>query len=323
MIGNLQILRTFAATGVIIYHCKANIFGIHTELYGVSLFFVLSGFLMCKVSNRTAFDFLKNRTLRIVPNYWLGMILLLALFNMWTYWPAEHIYLSALFIPHSAPSGLHPLLGVGWTLNLEMYFYTIFAVSIFINKRYAPLITSLIILAIKFGLPYFTKNIPLLFYYTNPSVFFFLVGIAFWYLTEWIKLKKLNFLISKKIVPLSLALYVVSVLMFEAEFISVPMLFFMLIFASMYGADIKSSSVVLLGNASYACYLLHTIFIEFLRHKGIQTSGTILYTTIIVFSSWTIAVLWFLYVESLITKIRMFLTESISLKKRESHSPKI
>ena len=173
MIGNLQILRAFAASGVVIYHSKAYIFGVHTEFYGVALFFVLSGYLMCKICNRSALNFAMSRFWRIVPSYWLAMVLMLQCLHMWTYWPIEHTLLSFLFIPHNSPAGLEPVLGVGWTLNLEVYFYTIFTFAILVNKKYAPVISGVVIFAISYGLPLITQNKVVLYYYAHDYVKFF------------------------------------------------------------------------------------------------------------------------------------------------------
>ena len=38
MINNIQALRAFAAISVAIYHTGFNIFGVHTDFYGVAVF---------------------------------------------------------------------------------------------------------------------------------------------------------------------------------------------------------------------------------------------------------------------------------------------
>jgi exopolysaccharide production protein ExoZ len=285
VIGNLQVLRAYAASGVVIYHCSATIAGNHTEFYGVALFFVLSGYLMCKIRDRSAWDFAQDRIWRIVPNYWLAMAAMLTLFRMWTWWPVEHTVLSALFIPHDAPAGLFPVLGVGWTLNLEMYFYALFALAILISRRLSPLIVGTSIIAMKYGLPYVTDSKPVLFYYTHDYVNYFVYGIAIWYGSEWIK--GLNLLkLPTWTFPVALAGYSAIVILNVADpHYLVPALFAMTVFASNSGADIAPRPLVLMGDASYACYLLHTILIELLRVKGFPVaSGTAIMTIFILVS---------------------------------------
>ena len=304
MIGNLQLLRAFAASGVVIWHSHASIFGIHTMFHGVALFFVLSGYLMCKISNRSALEFARDRFWRIVPNYWLAMGLLLSLFNMWTYWPVDHVVLSAVFIPHESTSGFYPVLGVGWTLNLEMYFYSVFALSILIFQGRAPVIAGLVILGLSVGLPYVTENKALLFYYSHDEVKYFVFGIVIWYLSEWISAKNLPVVLPRSTLPVALVAYVLLVLLGVSPIIIVPALFLTAVFAAGFSADLKPRIVMILGDASYACYLLHTILIEFLRHKGLATSGALLFTVGVLAGSWTIAILWYIYVEKLISNFR-------------------
>lgn len=304
MIGNLQLLRAFAASGVVIWHSHANIFGIHTMFHGVALFFVLSGYLMCKISNRSALDFARDRFWRIVPNYWLALGMLLSLFNMWTYWPVDHTVLSAFFIPHESPSGFYPVLGVGWTLNLEMYFYAVFALSILLFQGRAPIIAGLVILGVSAGLPYVTENTALLFYYSHDEVKYFVFGIVIWYFSEWIKAKNLPISLPYWTLPVALAVYALLVLIGGSPIIIVPALFLMAVFTASFGADLKSRILMIMGDASYACYLLHTILLEFLRHNGIDTSGTLPFTVGVLVGSWSIAIWWHIYVEKLISVVR-------------------
>jgi len=296
-IGNLQILRIFAASGVVIYHANMNIAGIHTDFFGVALFFMLSGYLMCKLSNRSTLDFVRDRFWRIVPNYWLATIVLCTVFGLWSWWPVEHILLSFLFIPHDSPAGIYPVLGVGWTLNMEMYLYSVFAISIYINRIKAPIIAGLIILTVRFALPYVTDNKAIIYYYTSDYLLYFVIGIAIWYLTltksgASTKLPSWTF-------PISLFAYTIAVV-FTSFIFLVPALFLITILAS----DRKHRLLILMGDSSYACYLLHTILIEFLRTKGFLVSGTIPYTIGVLVASWAIAIAWYISVEKLILILR-------------------
>ncbi|ABC76445.1 acyltransferase family protein [Syntrophus aciditrophicus] len=304
MIGNLQILRAFAASGVVVYHTNAVIAGVHTEFHGVALFFVLSGYLMCKISDRSALDFARDRIWRIVPNYWVSMAALLTIFTMWTYWPLEHTLLSAFFIPHASIAGLFPVLGVGWTLNLEMYFYAVFTLSIIINQSKAPIIAGAIILALMGGLPYITGNKAILYYYTHGYVKYFVFGIAIWYISEWIKSKYTTLRLPFWTFPVSLSAYVAATLYAVNPVFAVPSLFMAAILASNSCADLKPRAIMLMGDASYSCYLLHTIFIEFLRHTGIAINGTFLCSLGILIGSWVIAIIWHIYIEENVSILR-------------------
>jgi len=314
VIGNLQILRAFAASGVVILHSNATVFGVHTEFHGVALFFVLSGYLMSRISDRSALAFALDRFWRIVPSYWFATALLLTVFSMWKYCPIEHIVFSALFIPHQSPAGIYPVLGVGWTLNLEMYFYAIFAISILIHRGFAPLIAGAIISAVYFSMPLVTDNEAALHYLTHKYIWFFVIGIGIWYLSEWLKHRFSSLELPGYTLPASIALYVFITIYFGSQdysvseiywsqIFSVPALFLISILAANSGADLKSKGILKMGDASYACYLLHTILIEFLRHKGIATSGTFLFATGVLVGSWSLAILWHLCVEKFISTL--------------------
>lgn len=299
LIGNLQALRAYAASGVVVYHCHAEVARNSIGFYGVAVFFVLSGYLMCRIRDRSAWDFARDRIWRIVPNYWLSMAALLTVFGMWSSWPVEHVVLSALFIPHDSPAGLFPVLGVGWTLNLEMYFYAVFALAILISRRLAPILAGAIILAVLWSLPHLTDNPAALWYYTHDHVPYFLFGIVIWYGSEWVATK--NVALPGWLFPASLVAYTATVV-FEwlDPWIAVPGVFAVAIVAAHAGADIRSKPLILLGNASYACYLLHTILIEWLRHQGFETSGTVLFTVAVVAASWALALVWHLTLERMI-----------------------
>ncbi|MDJ0922751.1 MAG: acyltransferase [Henriciella sp.] len=153
---SVQALRAFAALAVLMCHLYA-IEGNHaqgpllmTEVWvngasGVDFFFVISGFIMVWVAGDTtqsitgASRFLFARATRIYPLWWL-FAGLMAMYFLVTYgvpWDearvAEtgangfwHLLKSALLIPQS----VHPVLGVGWTLIHEMYFYVAFALLV-------------------------------------------------------------------------------------------------------------------------------------------------------------------------------------------------
>jgi exopolysaccharide production protein ExoZ len=159
---SLQFIRALAAWLVVFHHyvqivhhftCSSWIgqfFG-RNGSFGVQLFFVLSGVVMfMAIKSRApvaclseAGVFLTRRLRRIVPAYWVATILFLAF--IWHLKPAGfpvsphwcgHVVASALFIPlpNFFCSASHPILTVGWTLNFEMAFYVIVAVSLIFRR---------------------------------------------------------------------------------------------------------------------------------------------------------------------------------------------
>ncbi len=161
-LDSVQILRALAAILVLIYHIRAieilmiaAYSGADTQetplvsglwekgFAGVDLFFVISGFIMVYVTGRasagiaTASAFLFSRASRIYPLWWV-FATIMALYFLFAYGvpmdiedamdrgqsPAWHFFASYLLLPQDN----FPVLGVGWTLVHEMYFYIVFAV---------------------------------------------------------------------------------------------------------------------------------------------------------------------------------------------------
>ena len=115
--------------------------------FGIHLFFVISGFIMvrtarCYGSAKGAFVFLTRRIIRVVPLYWLMTSLVLVgaalgpeLLNM----PIGGLAVavgSYFFVPVLRDGGeLRPVLGQGWTLDYEVFFYVLFAISMLLPRR--------------------------------------------------------------------------------------------------------------------------------------------------------------------------------------------
>lgn len=153
----LQGLRAFAAALVVFvhaldnYHVKAlGLQGSRTGLghgfgeLGVQLFFCISGYIIYKSSehltptSRSSIDFIKKRLIRVAPIYWLVTMFYVAK-NFAESKPVsiKEAFLSLLFVPYSNDTGLmRPVLGVGWSLNYEMFFYSLVAISIMMPARH-------------------------------------------------------------------------------------------------------------------------------------------------------------------------------------------
>jgi exopolysaccharide production protein ExoZ len=154
-IENLQALRGVAILLVLFYHIakyEERLFGgdawLHAATYvgraGVDLFFVISGFVMATIT-RGCFQkpdgvrtFLLRRAGRIYPIYWFYTLVYLPFFlfrpdlmNRVEGGGNISLWRSALLFPHTHA----PLVGQGWTLVHEIFFYIMFGLLLFRPER--------------------------------------------------------------------------------------------------------------------------------------------------------------------------------------------
>ena len=178
----IQALRALAAYLVLIYHIRAVEAGEILERgtsesplvagpfvngwIGVDLFFVISGFIMVYVTASksrglsASGDFLLSRAFRIYPPWWLfmGLMAFYLFVAHGVPWDAEalarqensplnHIVSSIFLVPQNN----FPLLGVGWTLVHEIWFYAVFAVVLLAPRQTLPIWLAVWALGVVFG----------------------------------------------------------------------------------------------------------------------------------------------------------------------------
>jgi peptidoglycan/LPS O-acetylase OafA/YrhL len=146
----VQALRAIAAIAVVTHHVTF----LQNGEWGVDLFFAISGFIMCYVTERSGEHFFLKRVIRIVPLYWAGTIAIycIAIFKpsllAHTTNSIADLVRSLFFIPFKKGERVFPVLFLGWTLNYEMFFYLLFAISMKVSHRSRALIASALIVAI-------------------------------------------------------------------------------------------------------------------------------------------------------------------------------
>ncbi|MGW2278825.1 acyltransferase family protein [Streptomyces sp. NPDC001770] len=100
---------------------------------GVQLFFIISGFVICMSSwGRSVGDFFRSRVARLYPAYWVAIVLVTtaALALPVVVEPVRPDELLVNLTMLQQPMGVHRVLGVCWTLWVELRFYVLFAVFV-------------------------------------------------------------------------------------------------------------------------------------------------------------------------------------------------
>ncbi|MDR1491167.1 MAG: acyltransferase [Planctomycetaceae bacterium] len=173
-IESVQMMRGIAALSVVF--CHLGIIG--KGGFGVDLFFCISGFIMMLVTEKNCDRFLKKRLLRICPLYYL---LTIGAFAMAFIAPNllrdANTGLDALLRSFFFIGGNEIMVGVGWTLCYEMFFYLLFFIAFKINHKNRHIISTAFLTAIVLtGLIIKTTN-GYLEFYTQPILLEFALGM--------------------------------------------------------------------------------------------------------------------------------------------------
>src|SRR3569623_180021 len=203
-LDGLQMLRFFAAFAVLLEHVmhEALSFGIAPDGLiaklepvdfgvGVDVFFVISGFIMLHISADkfgtpgAPRDVLLRRIIRLVPLYWLFTIAMLVATILVPGQLAHnslnpaHAVASFGFIPWLDSTGLaHPVLGLGWTLNYEMYFYAVFALMLLVPLRAGVWTIAGLFVVLAFAQQFLPPSQVQAYFWTDPIIVEFLFGIG-------------------------------------------------------------------------------------------------------------------------------------------------
>lgn len=285
---NLDYLRGLAAFAIMLYHYlswtlgefSSNTFMGRLGLYGVSIFYILSGLTLFYVyqekmlpSKSDILDFIKKRVFRIFPLLWLVTICSVVIAK-------EVPDISKLVLNLTGLFGLFKwdsYYATGaWSIGNELVFYIFFPFFIFFTKRskIGLLLISLVIFGIYL---YFAFNIlsakqslsTQWTNYVNPlnQVFLFLGGFLLGLFFQKMKIKN----------SVAISIFSIGILTFifypvQGDLIYLVTGFNRLVFTlscllvclGVYKLSLELPSIVhnplkLLGEASYSVYLLHPL----------------------------------------------------------------
>lgn len=289
----IQGLRALAALLVVFQHALLTVIGtaaapgspfygivVSTGDNGVFLFFAISGFIMMYTSRNSFGEagaprrFIAKRLLRIVPLYWLCMgIYALKLAAQQNAPALPELLKSFAFIPYQNAEGFfHPVYPLGWTLNYEMLFYAIFAVTLVLSYRAATVVVISVMLALVAAGQWMSADQAgdIAFYYTRPIMLYFVLGIVVFLIYDALKERHLidigsgsRFAAFLFLVAVALPLLAGLTGIILSAYAVFAAIFLLLTYATI-GRPTGSWNgpawrlVLLLGEASFSIYLTHS-----------------------------------------------------------------
>ncbi len=152
---------------------------------GVDVFFIISGVVMGlavqkradvpEVGMRTR-GFLASRVRKIFPLYIIATILAALIAPLFgrPFPPIDRLVLDLLLLPHGVDGRyVDPVIGAGWTLRYELFFYFVVFIGLLINRGHV--ITGVIVAVV-------LVPVTIIDYYSSPLLFEFLAGylLAIW-----------------------------------------------------------------------------------------------------------------------------------------------
>jgi exopolysaccharide production protein ExoZ len=256
---SIHYLRAIAALMVAIFHVfhsvdfmrssEASILWLRG---GVDVFFVISGFVMVQSTagrQITPSEFMLSRVKRIVPMYWLATFaMMMQVDGQWGL-KAK----SLLFIPAMNPkiNSLQPVLEPGWTLNYEMFFYLVFALTLLLKEAHR-FITLATVFAASVLVGCLMEDSNIVEFYTRSIILEFILGMA---------IAQFGLRLPVIAVPLGFVMMLTfqSLAIDRLFIVGVPAAFIVAGALSVEDRLPKWRFANLLGSASYSIYLFHML----------------------------------------------------------------
>lgn len=306
----IQAMRGIAALAVVVFHCSAllDVASLETRgrVYGplasggVDLFFLISGYIIASSVARTnhglksSATFLLKRLIRIWPPYAIATAIFCVAFALKN--PSapsvSDVTRSLMFIQidSAAPYYGFAALVVGWTLNYEMFFYSVVAVAIATRYRWAASVAVFALLLV--ALPLWQKPdltiVSLIdadradansWVFSNPLNWLFLVGVTVHY-AEKKNLTVNNAIVAALLIAVSLAFLTVCYLSPEMNKhgltgmgLAVIPIFAVSVLGRMHLERFIPRSLVYMGDISFAVYLTHVITLSLVKAALVPVLG--------------------------------------------------
>ncbi|MCT2407860.1 acyltransferase [Chryseobacterium antibioticum] len=322
-LNNLQILRGISALLVCCFHFSEYINFENLRLgdilfkrgsIGVSIFFVISGFIMAFTTLKKDFSintskeitlFYKRRIIRIVPLYFLlsGAWMVIG-GTLMVYFQDEgfkRLIHSIFFLPQK---NTFPVLYLGWSLNYEMFFYLIFGMSLLFKKGRYIFIATFFILTYIAGLLYPPES-AYLEMVCSPLNLYFVTGIVFAILLDKVSVSKnwAILLCTVGIVSFSAVLFGLITVTNSLLLLLIVSLFVLSFLLFDYTFQFKGNRfLIFLGDISYSLYLSHPFVELFFRRFKVDGYLNIPYFLLKIIIVIGVAAFFYYFVEKKITE---------------------
>jgi len=277
---------------------------------GVTFFFILSGFILAhsyqeRLSRGTTstVDFFIFRIARIVPLHWLTLLIAIFLlrsangnpdFFSATSFLANSFLLQAWFSDINIAFSYNL---VSWSLSDEMFFYAMFPFLIRLNNKVLAivfiLLITFILIWLPVTLPFATFHLPrftdLTKYYAYWFPAFrigdFIAGIILY--RAWSARKEIPSIFASLLQGISIVLLVIFYAnhagideTFRFDFYyAIPMAFLIFVFAyqnGIFSRIISNRPMLILGEASFAFYMIHQLEIYQMGYRLVRYNDTLL-----------------------------------------------
>ncbi|MET4878796.1 acyltransferase [Morganella morganii] len=342
LIKPLSSIRFFAALFVLLSHLgflsntNISFFMINEGFIGVTLFFILSGFILSysyqdRLSNKTISisEFYIARIARIYPLHIITLLISIHFFTInitgITIFLSNILLLQA-FIPH--PDYYFSLNAPSWSISVEMFFYLLFPLFIKLNNR-TLLLLSFTIIFVKIIIAIFSDELQHAMLYISPLLRLpdFLIGILIYRLRKNYPLElprhTTNILQFTSIIILFVFVFMSDKINIAHRYdiyyiIPMGLIIFSLSFNSGVIADILSyRTIVYLGEASFSLYMTHQLIIRYLVeiNEKYNILPIVYFFIFVILTCIITSLLFYKFIEKPIKKIFFQKMISISQKK--------
>jgi exopolysaccharide production protein ExoZ len=304
-LSNIQVLRAIAAFLVVVSHALHEtaamsasfgqpvlVPGIHPWTAAVDIFFIMSGFILLSISYEkfatphASREFFIRRLVRAIPLYWLltSLVLLtaMAMPKMLNVPIADlkQVLASYFFWPYPRGEGeLRPVLALGWTMNLEFFFYILLALSLAFSRRVGLAFVGTALVGVVLLQQIFSFSADAMIFYGASMTLDFVLGMIIAVAYRCGLRLPVGSCVVAGLIGISLLLRAESADSSDLMwFVTISLPASLLVAAAVFGPQLPSRFgwqrlLILIGDACYSVYLLQPFILRPAAKAWVATFG--------------------------------------------------